>query len=106
MYESSKYYQLRVAHGRAIAQTLDSPVLVMDYWELTDVYATLIVVIVGGLIMAQWLLTLIMLVTVLGVVPSVRKNNEKGFLYHWPYKQLGIELRGITNPQRRSAYSD
>lgn len=106
MFESSKYQEIRADHAKVIAQTLDTPVMILDYWELTDVYAALVILFICGLILAQWTLTLVLFVLVMGLIPSVRRKNEKGFFFHWPYKNLGVPLRGLPNPLKKTRYSD
>ena len=72
--------------------------MILDHWQITDIFAVLVIMLFGGLILKEWLLAMIGMGFVLGFVPSIRKNNEKGFFFHWPYRNIGIPLKGLHNP--------
>ena len=93
------YASMRVAYGNRVSQTIDSPIMIFDYWELSDAFAAIGVVLVFGVLFYEWGL-------VLGVGPAIRRRNEKGIFLHWPYRNLGVSLPGLVNPKGRRTYSD
>jgi hypothetical protein len=100
------YENMRRVHGRAVSQTIDSPILIFDYWELGDAFAAILIILLFGVVFYEWALMLALLVAVLGVAPVVRRRNEKGIFLHWPYRKLGITLPGLFNPKGQRTYSD
>lgn len=100
------YTAMRVAHGRRVSQTIDSPIMIFDYWELSDAFVAIGVVLVFGVLFYEWGWMIGLLAFVLGVGPAIRRRNEKGIFLHWPYRQLGISLPGLVNPKGRRTYSD
>ena len=72
------YDSLKESHGNKVSQTIDSPILVFDYFELTEVFAALLVMLVFGIIFYSWGLMLLFLVVILGIGPQVRRRNKKG----------------------------
>ena len=100
------YDSLKENHGNLVSQTIDSPILVFDYFELTEVFAALLVMLVFGIIFYSWGLMLLFLILILGVGPQVRRRNKKGIYFHWPYRKLHMSLPGLINPKGRKKYSD
>ncbi len=100
------YDSLKENHGNRVSQTIDSPILVFDYFELTEVFAALLVMLVFGIIFYSWGLMLLFLILILGVGPQVRRRNKKGIYFHWPYRKLHMSLPGLINPKGRKKYSD
>lgn len=100
------YESLKENHGSKVSQTIDSPIMVFDYFELTEVFAALGAMLIFGVILYSWGLMLLSLVLILGVGPVVRKKNKKGVYLHWPYKKLFMSLPGLINPKGRKKYSD
>jgi len=100
------YDSLKENHGNRVSQTIDSPILVFDYFELTEVFAALLVMLVFGIIFYSWGLMLLFLILILGVGPHVRRRNKKGIYFHWPYRKLHMSLPGLINPKGRKKYSD
>jgi hypothetical protein len=78
--------------------------MIFDYWELSDAFAALLVVLFLGVVFYEWALMLVLLVLVLGVGPAIRRRSEKGVFLHWPYRTLGVSLPGLIRPGR--IYSD
>lgn len=100
------YDQIRKKYGTRVSQTIDSPIMIFDYWELGDAFAALLVVLIFGVVFYEWAVMLLLLALVLGVGPMIRRRNEKGVFLHWPYRALGISLPGLINPQGQKTYSD
>lgn len=100
------YEGMRIKHSKAVCQTVDSPILVFDYFELGEVFIALIALLVFGILISSWKLMILSLSTTLGVLPILRKRNRKGFFIHWPYKYLNMELPGLINPKGSKKYSD
>lgn len=103
MYDYSK---LRRSHGVKVSQTIDSPIMIFDYFELSDAFAALAVIMIFGVLIYSWELMMILLLLVLGVGPVIRRRHNKGIFFHWPYKHLGVSLPGFINPGASERYSD
>lgn len=102
----SKLKELRRLHGRSVAQSLDEPITVFDYWHLHDAFTVLGITLVFGVILYQWSLTFFLLLVVTGIVPAIRKKNPRGIFLHWPYRYFGVNLPGIINPGFKRTFSD
>lgn len=100
------YAALRRERGTMVSQTIDTPILIFDYFELGDAFAALAVILVFGVIFYSWGTMCALLFVVLGILPPVRRKNEKGILLHWPYRWLGVSLPGLVNSRGRRVYSD
>jgi hypothetical protein len=100
------YVGLRRTHGRQVSQTIDSPIMLFDWFELSDAFAVLGIVLVLGVLLYAWIAMLVGLVIVIGIVPVIRHKNDPGVFLHWPYKTFGMSLPGIMNPGGESRYSD
>ena len=100
------YSSMRGVYGNRVSQTIDSPIMIFDYWELSDAFAAIGVVLVFGVLFYEWMLMLGLLALVLGIGPAIRRRNEKGIFLHWPYRNLGVSLPGLVNPKGRRTYSD
>ena len=100
------YDQIRKKFGTRVSQTIDSPIMIFDYWELGDAFAALLVVLIFGVVFYEWAAMLLLLALVLVVGPMIRRRNEKGVFLHWPYRYLGISLPGLLNPRGSKTYSD
>lgn len=100
------YDEMRRKHSKAVCQTVDSPILVFDYFELGEMFIALTALLIFGIIISSWQLMILSLFITLGVLPVLRKRNPKGFFLHWPYKHLNMELPGLINPKGNKKYSD
>jgi len=100
------YETLRESHGTKVSQTIDSPILVFDYFEMTEVFAALLVMLIFGVIFYSWSFMLLFLVLILGIGPQLRRRNKKGIYFHWPYKKFHMSLPALINPKGRKKYSD
>ena len=100
------YETLRESHGTKVSQTIDSPILVFDYFEMTEVFAALLVMLIFGVIFYSWSFMLLFLVLILGIGPQLRRRNKKGIYFHLPYKKFHMSLPGLINPKGRKKYSD
>lgn len=86
------YSSLRKSHGSLVSQTIDSPIMIFDYFELSDAFAALAVVLVFGVLFYAWDVMFVMLLLVLGLAPYIRRRNNRGIFFHWPYRHFGVQL--------------
>lgn len=100
------YGRIKRQYGNRVSQTIDSPVMIFDYFELSDAFAALFVILVFGVILYSWGLMALLLALVLGVAPIIRRRNNKGIFLHWPYRKFGVSLPGLVNPGEGRRYSD
>jgi len=100
------YESLKEKHGTKVSQTIDSPILVFDYFELSEIFTALFVVLMFGVILYSWGLMLVLLVLNLGLGPVIRRRNKRGIFFHWPYRNLKMSLPGLINPKGKTKYSD
>ena len=100
------YRELRLKFGNKVSQTVDSPIMIFDFWELSDGILALFIVLVFGVLFYSWGLMLVLLILTLGVGPAVKRKNPKGIYLHWPYRMFGISLPGMMNPRGKRKYSD
>ena len=100
------YENLKETYGNRVSQTVDSPILVMDYFELSDIFIAVAIVMFFGVIMYQWLAMFALLFVALGVLPIVKNRHPKGILLHWPYRKFGMSLPGLLNPGSNKKFSN
>ncbi len=100
------YSALKHSLGRPVSQTVDSPILIFDFFELQDAFLTLFIILVFGVVLYAWEAMLVGLLIVIVGIPIVRRRNEKGVFLHKPYKALGMKLPGLFNPGKKKKYSD
>ena len=100
------YESMREKYGVRVSQTIDSPIMVFDYFELSEVFASLLIILLFGVIFYSWGTMFLGLILILGVGPVVRRKNHKGIFFHWPYKKLHMSLPGLINPKGERKYSD
>lgn len=100
------YQTLKRDHGNRVSQTIDSPITIFDFWELSEAFAALFVVLVFGVIFYAWGLMLLLLLVVLIAAPAIRTRNPRGIFFHWPYKHWGVSLPGLIQPKGRRKFSD
>ena len=101
-----RYDSLKENAGRRVYQTIDEPIRVFDYFELSDVFIALGIVLVFGVLFYEWALMTMLLGLFLGAGPAIKRRNKRGIFLHWPYRYLGMSLPGLVNPVRRQKYSD
>lgn len=100
------YESLKENHGTKVSQTIDSPIMVFDYFELSEIFVALFILLIFGVVFYSWGLMLFLLALSLGVGPIIRRRHEKGVFFHWPYRHLKMSLPGIINPKGKRKYSD
>ena len=100
------YLSMKRDHGVRVSQTIDSPIMIFDFWELSDAFIALMVVLVFGVLFYSWGTMMLLLLVGLGLGPIIKRNHNRGIFFHWPYRHLWIELPGMTNPRGRRKYSD
>ena len=98
---------LKARFSSAVSQTIDSPIMVFDFWELSDVFIALFIILIFGVLFYSWGTMFTLLVFCLGAGPVIKKKYPKGIFFHWPYAHIRMELPGLINPRGRSRrYSD
>ena len=100
------YSWLKKDHGQQVSQTIDSPIMIFDYFELGDAFIALGIILVFGVALYSWGIMSLLLGLVLGLAPIVRRKNNKGIFLHWPYRKIGVSLPGLVNPGEGRRYSD
>ena len=100
------YDTLKQKYSIKVNQTIDTPIMVFDYFELGEVFLSLAALLVFGIIIYSWQLMFLSLLFTLGVAPVIRRRNKKGVFFHWPYKHLGMRLPGLVNPRGNKKFSD
>jgi hypothetical protein len=100
------YQLLKKLHGNRVSQTIDSPITIFDFWELSDAFAALFIILIFGVLFYSWGVMFLLLLLALGVGPIVKRKNKPGVFFHWPYRHLWISLPGLINPRGRRKYSD
>ena len=100
------YESMKINHAKKVSQTVDTPIMVFDYFELGEIMTALVCLMFFGIVIYSWTLMFASLALVLGVGPIVRKRNHKGIFFHWPYRHLRMGLPGMINPVSSKKYSD
>ena len=100
------YQTLKKLHGSRVSQTIDSPIMIFDFWELSDAFTALMIILVFGVMFYSWGLMMLLLILFLGVGPVVKRRNKPGIFFHYPYRHFWIELPGMINPRGQRKYSD
>ncbi len=100
------YSEIQAKHGRRVSQTIDSPITVFDFWELSDVFIGLFIILIFGVIAYSWGLMTLLLIVFLILGPILKRKNNRGIYLHWPYRHLRMSLPGFINPGGRKRYSD
>lgn len=101
-----KQEYLKAKHSSLVSQTIDSPIMVFDFWELSDVFIALFIILIFGVLFYSWGTMFTLLVLCLGLGPVIKKKYPKGIFFHWPYAKCGMELPGLVNPRGTRRYSD
>lgn len=98
---------LKAKYSSLVSQTIDSPIMVFDFWELSDVFIGLFIILIFGVLFYSWGTMFTLLLLFLGAGPVIKRKYPKGIFFHWPYKTLRMDLPGLVNPKaERRRYSD
>ena len=100
------YKELRKSNGSRISQTLDSPIMFADLWDLSDILTCLASILIFGLVFYSWVLLLLSLIWTLIANPMIKRKFNRGFLLHLPYRLLNMKLNGLVNPGKGQRFSD
>ena len=100
------YQALKERNGNPVSQTIDSPIMIFDFWQLSEAFLALGVMLIFGVVFYMWGTMLALLLVVLLAAPWVRSNNHRGIFFHWPYRSLHVSLPGLVNPKGRRKFSD
>lgn len=100
------YESIRREFSSEVDQTLDSPIMVFDFWELSDVFIALFVILVFGILFYSWGTMFLLLVLILGVGPVVKRRHNRGIYMHLPFRHLGMSLPGLMNSRGKRKFSN
>jgi hypothetical protein len=100
------YARLRQEFGSRVSQTIDSPITILEFWELGDAFAALLTVLVLGVIFYAWGAMFLVLSLQLFVWPLIRRRFPNDILLHYPYRRFHVSLPGLINPRGRRRFSD
>ena len=100
------YSPVKERYGKKVSQSIDSPITVFDFWELSDVFVALFIILIFGVIFYSWWTMFILLSLFMGVGPVIKRRNHKGIFLHWPYSRLNMSLPALINPKGKQQYSD
>ena len=100
------YSLLKQAHGHRVSQTIVSPILIFDFWELSDAFVALAIILLFGVLFSTWGLLVFLLALTLGAGPVIRRRNKPGVFFHYPYRKRLINLPGLINPRGPRKFSD
>lgn len=100
------YREMKKLRGTQVSQTIDSPILIFDFWELPDAFLALAIILIFGVIFYSWGTMVFLLTLTLGIGPVIRRRNQRGIFLHWPYSNLSIHLPGLFNPKGNRRFSD
>jgi len=100
------YTEIKEKYGRKVSQTIDSPITVFEFWELSDIFIALFIVLIFGVIFYSWWTMFFLLAFFLGLGPFIKKKNNKGIFLHWLYSRLNMSLPALINPKGKQKYSD
>lgn len=93
------YQSLKRHHGNRVSQTIDSPIMIFDFWELSDAFGALFIVLIFGVLFYSWGTMFVLLLLTMCLVPIIRKQSPRGIFFHWPFRFLGVKLPGLLNPK-------
>ena len=100
------YTQMKQKYGQEVSQTIDSPIMIFEFWEISDIFIALGVILIFGIIFYSWWTMFFLLLLILGLGPWIKKRNNRGIFLHWPYRHLGMSLPSLINPKGKRKYSD
>ncbi len=100
------YSEMRKRLGYSVNQTLDSPVMVLEFWEISEIFVALVFIMILGVLFYEWLLLCLTLIATLVGLPYLRKHFNKGIVLHYPYYKFGMSLPGLVNPKHYPVMSD
>ena len=100
------YESMRQKNSTKVCQTIDGPILVYDYFQLSEVFLALGALLVFGIVVHSLELAGLSMLLILGVLPAIRRRNKKGIVLHYPYRRFGMNLPGIVNPRGNNRFSD
>lgn len=100
------YSEIKDKLGRKVSQTIDSPITVFEFWELSDVFIALFIILIFGVIFYSWWTMFILLTFFLVIGPIIKRRNNRGVFLHWPYSRLNMSLPSLINPKGKRKFSD
>lgn len=100
------YDSMKQKYAKKVSQTIDSPIMIFDYFELGEIMTALLCLMLFGIVFYSWKMMFLSFGLVLGVGPIIRRKNKKGIFFHWPYRYLRMSLPGLLNPKGSKRFSD
>jgi len=100
------YSELKRKQGHAVNQTLDAPIIIFEFWEIGEIFFALFLILVFGVLFYEWLLMTVLLGMTLIGLPYLRRNFNKGMVFHYPYSRFKMTLPGLIQPRGKRIVSD
>ena len=100
------YTEIRRRHAVAVNQTLDQPIMVLESWELWEIFVALFWMVLFGAILSNWLLLFTLVAGTLIGLPYLRRHFNKGKAFHFVYSQFHVPLPGLIRPLGKARLSD
>lgn len=75
---------LKARFSSPVSQTIDSPIMVFDFWELSDVFIALFIILIFGVLFYSWGTMFTLLVLCLGAGPVIKRKYPKGIFFTGP----------------------
>ena len=100
------YESVKEKHGKAICQTIDQRIIILDFWDLWDLGGMLLTLLFVGVILYSWWIMILMILVQGMLIPSIKKRNNRGVFLHCFYRKFKVELLGMMNPKGRRKFSD
>ncbi len=100
------YSTIKQNHGNKVSQTIDTPITVFEFWELSDIFIALFIILIFGIIFYSWWTMFFLLIFFLGVGPIIKRKNNKGVFLHFPYSRFNMSLPSLINPKGKRKFSD
>ena len=100
------YSEFKIKHGTPVSQTVDEPIIFLNFWEIGDLCLGMIIILIFGTLFYAWWTMITLLIVAVVIVPIVKRNHNRGVFQHWFYKNLGLSLPSLMNPKGRRKFSD
>ena len=100
------YENLKRENGVQVCQIFSEPIKVLEFFNINDLFAFLLVVFLFGVLAPSGIGLLVGCSLTAVLIPLIRSRYERGILFHWPYEIVGMSLPGLMNPKSVAELSD
>ena len=100
------YSEIRRKYGVSVNQTLDQPIMVLETWELWELFVAMFWMLCFGAILSNWWMMFTLVVGTLAGLPYLRTHYPKGKAFHILYSQFHVPLSGLIAPLGTRRLSD